>query len=248
MEFITKSKITFNESHFESEEPSINRKKLPSYSEINLENFAGPLRESNKVFERFYAGAFPGDNDNGLNDYNLTTLLNFGINAFVCMQLEYNDAAPENDWRIWDLSKRPYFKDVERILANRDKYPLLGTGVTDDVTFHHFPIEDLSTISDAETLIAAKEVVNLLEQGKTVYLHCWGGHGRTGIIVCLVLHLMFNLSAKEALEYCDLVHRMRRIQVDVRSPQTEKQRQQVARIINRNLYDATVNYTDRKEK
>ncbi|CAN0217928.1 unnamed protein product [Ectocarpus fasciculatus] len=66
-----------------------------------------------------------------------------------------------------------------------------------------------------------------------MYLHCWGGHGRTGTVVCIMLHLMYGLSADEAMERCQHVHDVRRIPISVGSPQTEAQRQQVRRVIGR---------------
>jgi hypothetical protein len=204
------------------------RPGLPLHSEITLDKFAGPLDESNLVFDRFYAGAFPGDYDDKTNDDTLIKLLNIGVTRFVCMRKEYQDSIRAN-WKY--LRIRPYFRDVQRIVSNREKYPLLNPTVPNDIKFDHFPIEDLKTTTDEKTLEAAKTVVAALENGETVYLHCWGGHGRTGIIVCLVLHLMYDLTATDAINYCELVHSMRRSRLDVSSPQTDVQRQQVHRII-----------------
>ena len=200
-------------------------------SEITLEAFAGPLPESNKVFDGFYAGAFPGDINDAENDKNLIALLNAGITEFVCMMAEYNPGASEDEWRLGCYCVRPYLNDIRRILEKREEYPSLNATVTNDITFQHFPIKDLRTILDRDTLDAARKIVASLESGKTVYLHCWGGHGRTGIMVCLVLHLVFKLSAEDAIEYCESVHAKRLHAIDVRSPQTEVQREQVKRII-----------------
>ena len=62
-------------------------------------------------------------------------------------------------------------------------------------------------------------------------MHCWGGHGRTGVIVCIMLHLMYELNAEEALRLCQKLHDFRVEHCWVGSPQTEKQRSQVIRII-----------------
>jgi protein-tyrosine phosphatase len=91
---------------------------------------------------------------------------------------------------------------------------------------------DLNIISDTETLQIAKEVVNDLDNGKVIYLHCWGGHGRTGVIVCLVLHIKFGLTADEAIVRCQTCHDKRDYDCsNVMSPQTAEQRNQVRRII-----------------
>jgi hypothetical protein len=46
-----------------------------------------------------------------------------------------------------------------------------------------------------------------------------------------MLHLMYNMSAFEALRYCQFVHDLRRIPINVGSPQTQMQRDQVIRVI-----------------
>ena len=52
-----------------------------------------------------------------------------------------------------------------------------------------------------------------------MYLHCWGGHGRTGTLVCIMLHLMYGLSATDAMAYCQRTHDLRQCPVVVGSPQ-----------------------------
>ena len=38
-----------------------------------------------------------------------------------------------------------------------------------------------------------------LEQGEVVYLHCWGGRGRAGLMAACALVQLYNLSAEEVL-------------------------------------------------
>ena len=78
----------------------------------------------------------------------------------------------------------------------------------------------------------------MLRTGSRLYVHCWGGHGRTGTVVCILLHLIYNLSAFDALRRCQFVHDLRRVPIDVGSPQTPKQRAQVSRIIDRLISEA----------
>lgn len=82
-----------------------------------------------------------------------------------------------------------------------------------------------------QVLQLAAQLAARLARGEVMYLHCWGGHGRTGTVVCIMLHLMYGLSADEAMERCQHVHDVRRIPISVGSPQTEAQRQQVRRVI-----------------
>jgi len=204
---------------------------LPPLNEITTETHGGPLPESNKVFENFYAGAFPGEINDMENDENLIKLLNAGFDTFVCMMSEYNPAALESQWRYDPRIVRPYMNDIKRILANKDKYPTLNAAVSADITFKHYPIKDMRTILDSETLQAAREVIDLLKAGKKVYLHCWGGHGRTGVIVCIVLCELCGITAEESFEICQKCHDVRENNcLQTPSPQTTLQREQVRRI------------------
>ena len=58
-----------------------------------------------------------------------------------------------------------------------------------------------------------------------------GGHGRTGTLVCIMLHLMYNLNATDAMAYCQRAHDLRQCPVEVGSPQTRSQCDQVRRIV-----------------
>ena len=204
---------------------------LPPLNEITNKTHGGPHPESNKVFENFYAGAFPGEINDKLNDENLIKLLNEGFDTFVCMMSEYNPASLERQWRRDPRIVRPYMSDINRILENREAYPTLEPNVSNNITFKHYPIKDMRTILDAETLQAAREVADLLRAGKKVYLHCWGGHGRTGVIVCLVLCLECGITAEQAFEFCQRCHDVRENNCLLTpSPQTYMQREQVKRI------------------
>lgn len=99
------------------------------------------------------------------------------------------------------------------------------------LSFTHFPIRDCSVTDDDRVLELAYSLVRCIAEGHTIYLHCWGGHGRTGTLVCIMLHLMYGMDDKEAMEYCQTVHDLRQCPVVVGSPQTQTQRDQVSRVI-----------------
>lgn len=176
---------------------------LPTLEEID-ETYTGPTDESNWVIPgKLLAGAFPGDD--------LRAILATGVTTFVCLQKEYDPTAPEALWRVSGL--RPYSHQVEH--------------------FVQFGIEDCNVVEDAAVLDFAKGLaLRLQTTDEVMYIHCWGGHGRTGTVVCLLLHLLYGLDADACLERCQILHDTRRIPIAVRSPQTQKQRDQVTRIIN----------------
>jgi protein-tyrosine phosphatase len=70
----------------------------------------------------------------------------------------------------------------------------------------HFPIIDCDIGEDFPVYGLAVELVDRLHRGEVIYLHCWGGHGRTGSLVCLMLNLMYGLDAKTSMERCQVYY------------------------------------------
>jgi hypothetical protein len=209
---------------------------LPTPEEVKYFNFQGPIPESNKVVEGIYAGAFPGNISDEITNMFLTHILNCNVDKFVCLQKEYPKGYAKTYWRSYG-GIRPYFDDVQRILKNKDKYDLKACTV-DSATFVHLPIQDLKTAPDYYIIILAKKLVREYYHGARMYIHCWGGHGRTGVLICIMLHIMYGLTAKDALAYCEAVHSKRTAipyihgtRKLVTSPQTPEQFSQVYRVI-----------------
>ena len=90
---------------------------------------------------------------------------------------------------------------------------------------------DCSVTDDNTIYQLCVDLVRRIARGEILYVHCWGGHGRTGTAICIMLHLMYGMPSSECLEYCQFVHDLRRIPIDVGSPQTKPQREQVIRVI-----------------
>ena len=105
------------------------------------------------------------------------------------------------------------------------------------------PLEDKKTIPDEkllEVIDICENICNMMlfEQQK-VYIHCYGGHGRTGLLVCIILHLLYGYTAEEAIDKAQSLHHMRPsvppdtdssgnvIHEMVRMPQTDEQIQQL---------------------
>lgn len=61
------------------------------------------------------AGAYPASLDDYETERILTTLLELGVNTFVCLQAEFALHTPESSWRAGQ-GLRPYIKDAQRIL------------------------------------------------------------------------------------------------------------------------------------
>ncbi len=155
------------------------------------------------VPDRLLAGCFPGARDAIERAEKLAALEAAGIEAFFNLM--------EADER--DRSGRPF---VPYLSAP-------GTAHAPKMVRHPIRDRDVPSVSGMrETLDALDEA---LQAGTAVYVHCWGGIGRTGTVIgCLLLR--HQLATPEtvfdtltALRTADL-HRGAR-----RSPETEAQRE-----------------------
>mmetsp|Transcript_77942 Transcript_77942/g.156008 ORF Transcript_77942/g.156008 Transcript_77942/m.156008 type:complete len:541 (+) Transcript_77942:72-1694(+) len=199
-------------------------------------DYCGPSDESNWVIpDVLLVGAFPGCPDDDENWELITSILSLGVTTFVCLQDEYSDDAPEEDWRYErNGAIRPYFRDVREMVKRVEEAPAEFPSIhitSSDLHFIHFPIIDCDIGEDDAVYGLAVDLVVRVARGEVIYLHCWGGHGRTGSLVCIMLHLMYGLSAKGAMERCQFVHDLRRVPMQVSSPQKPSQRNQVRRIV-----------------
>jgi hypothetical protein len=78
-------------------------------------------------------------------------------------------------------------------------------------------------------------LVERLRQGEKLYIHCRGGHGRSGLVVSCILMAYYGLSASDALRLTWQYHQARPV-MDPRmrrlgSPQTQRQKRYVQEFI-----------------
>lgn len=95
------------------------------------------------------------------------------------------------------------------------------------------PIPDRATPRDKYKFCALViEVCERLGAGEKVYIHCKGGHGRSGMLVAAVLAYKNKISADEAIGLTTQFHSDREIMKkkwrDIGAPQTETQKKFVS--------------------
>ncbi len=156
-----------------------------------------PIPESYWVeAERFLAGEYPGAPTDADAVPKLAAFREGGVTSFIDLTEEIEGLRPYEGW------------------------------LPQGVRVRRSPIPDGACPSWKQMRETLDLVDDELARGEVVYLHCWGGHGRTGTVVgCwLVRH---GLNGPEALRR--LVE-LRRDTPDARlwpSPETEEQRQMV---------------------
>lgn len=65
--------------------------------------------------------------------------------------------------------------------------PWMKSLTKDKIETVYFPIVDLS-IPEAESLNhVLEELETRIRNGERVYIHCWGGRGRAGLVSCCLL-------------------------------------------------------------
>ena len=213
---------------------------LPRYESVHKKKYQGPTDESNWVIPGILmAGAYPAAQEDNVHYSIIQSVLSLGISTFICLQAEYehDPNIPEFMWRQ-GYKLRTYIFDALRILKAADIDPTKRLGLMckpDKLDFRHVPIVDCSTTNDSIVLELAQDICKRLKRGENIYVHCWGGHGRAGTVVSIVLGLLYNLDPHEALKRCQQFHDTRRAPLGVPSPQTATQRAQVIRIVKKEM-------------
>jgi protein-tyrosine phosphatase len=109
---------------------------------------------------QFVAGEYPGDWVRGLARRKLGGLLDAGVRTFIDLT-EDGELTAYDDWLVREAKARQI-----------------------EVRYHRHSIRDL----DVPTLDGMRAILDLIDQSiageAPVYVHCWGGIGRTGTVVC----------------------------------------------------------------
>ena len=130
-----------------------------------------PCRESYLLMGAVYAGEYPGAKEENASKLKVAQLYRFGVRHFV------------------DLTEEGELCPYESLLPS-------------DATHYRFPIKDVSVPTDVEAVHRLLHKIDEWEKtGGYVYIHCWGGVGRTGTIAaCYLLHKMALPDAAQALK------------------------------------------------
>tara|TARA_R110002096_G_scaffold233047_8_gene423028 strand:- start:2712 stop:5078 length:2367 start_codon:yes stop_codon:yes gene_type:complete len=124
-------------------------------------------------------GEYPRDVDDLADHEAMTSILETGVRCFV------------------DLTEEGELKPYRTIAEDAAKSLSIAP---DDLEFHRHSIRDVSVPLNREEMDAILRTIRLARhQRKPVYLHCWGGRGRTGTVAGCALRELFHLSGEDSL-------------------------------------------------
>jgi len=107
---------------------------------------------------RFLAGEYPRNKDRDSSLVKIRDIVHGGVNCFIDLTAKQDGLEPYTD--------------------------LLADFPDRKIAYRNFPIDDVSvpdSTQDMEDILDAIDAA--LNKDQTVYIHCWGGIGRTGVVV-----------------------------------------------------------------
>jgi hypothetical protein len=159
-----------------------------------------PIPESYWVIPgRFLAGEYPGHPHPEQNRRRMETLVQAGFQVFI------------------DLTEagecEPYLPSLSEAAGVYGR----------EVTYRRFPIGDFGLPAPGVMDLILEAIDQALAGGRKVYLHCWGGIGRTGTTVGCYL-VRHGLNGRQALDQLAAWWRsVPKSRLHPRSPETQRQ-------------------------
>jgi hypothetical protein len=189
---------------------------------------------------RLMVGQYPGQspepfapNAQDVRSHIQSTVQDSGVNLFCSLQSEI---PPQDDQRAWNINGgERYFRDpyIRREFPRPFKhYAPIVKSFNPDCRFLHVPIDDCDVPSSEGVLNdLLLELLEAMEkEDRCVYVHCWGGRGRAGLVGACLLSLLFpEKDSSEILKLVQFAYDTRAGAKNMpvglqQSPQTESQR------------------------
>jgi len=157
---------------------------------------------------KLLAGCYPGSRDHAEASEKLQGLLNCGIRFVVSLMEE---------------SERDH--NGHRFTPYEDRLKRMGNDMAVEVELLRFPIKDNDVPSRKEMIEILNSIDRAISRGLPVYVHCWGGHGRTGTVVgCYLARHGIAAGQKAIEEIVRLARECEETTVEHVGPQTNAQR------------------------
>lgn len=204
--------------------------------------------------QHLMVGSYPGQNpsDDGptaeqAHNHISSIVQDAKIDLFCSLQSEIpcqtNDAAwiavdgafsfQEDDLRRQFPNAFTHYAPIVRSVAAR----VSSQNSPSLLTFLHAPIDDLNVPNSEPLLSLLSDLLRAMEEDRVIYLHCWGGRGRAGLVGACLLSIVYpDMDASHVLDLVQAGYDTRAGAADMppalsKSPQTEQQRQFVRNFI-----------------
>jgi protein-tyrosine phosphatase len=163
-----------------------------------------PTTNTYWVNEHLLAGEYPGDRDENVARSKLAAYLKAGVTCFV------------------DLT------EAHELVPYNHLLPSISPSTGRAIRYHRHPIRDVSVPRSRSEMTAILDTIDqAIEEGHTVYVHCWGGVGRTGTVVGCYL-VRHGLDGEAALAELERLWRsMEKSRIHPQTPETRQQRQYI---------------------
>ena len=136
-----------------------------------------PIADSYWVVEgRLLAGEYPGTPFEHETASKLQRFVDIGVTSFIDL--------------TEDRELNPYSHILSSITAPNKRPP----------QHFRYPIRDLGTPTQLELHTILSHINQLLCQKEVIYVHCWGGIGRTGTVIGSYMVSEMDITGQEALE------------------------------------------------
>lgn len=158
---------------------------------------------------KLLAGCYPGDKNRKGAEAKLRGLLTCGIRVVVNL-MEEDEFGHDGESFV------PYEETIQRIAKE------IGA----EVECIRIPIPDLSAPSRELMVKILDRIDHAISTGKAVFVHCWGGKGRTGTVVGCYLARHGFAMGKDALQRIEELRKNDPTSHEA-SPETDSQRRLV---------------------
>lgn len=159
-----------------------------------------PIPESYWVEpDRLLAGEYPGQFDSGLTRKRIDALIEAGFNTFI------------------DLTKPNETIAYIRILLDEARLHEV------EVKHQRFPIGDFGLPTTEQMTSILDTIDSELQAGRKIYLHCWGGIGRTGTTVGCYLVRQGKTGEEALRQLAEWWQTVPKSRIHQRSPETREQ-------------------------
>lgn len=115
---------------------------------------------------KFLAGCYPGNPTPDLIPARVEALIDSGINVIISL-----------------MKTNERYSDGTRQVPYDEDFLMLGYNRQVSAKWYNFPIPDYG-LPDPKQMLNILDVIDeSIAQDKNVFVHCWGGKGRTGTVV-----------------------------------------------------------------